>query len=138
MTQIKTITGGNCYLIIIRWYLKEKDFRNKKCLQRSSLGQRHKIVGGLWEGTPNVAYSNVILMMLIASNVTGITEIQPELLQYCTVEGKPSWSGEIFVELQRMSNRSCLYGDVAAYWLNVHCKHLLDTLEAFSTPIDQS
>uniref|UniRef100_A0A3Q2ZKT8 Transposase Tc1-like domain-containing protein n=1 Tax=Kryptolebias marmoratus TaxID=37003 RepID=A0A3Q2ZKT8_KRYMA len=42
-TQIKAITGADCSPITIRRHLREKGFRNKKCLQRPRLLQRHKI-----------------------------------------------------------------------------------------------
>ena len=42
-TQIKLVTGANCSPKTIRLHLREKVFKNKKCLQRPCLLQWHKI-----------------------------------------------------------------------------------------------
>ena len=42
-SQIKGVTGADCSPITIRRHLREKGFKNKKCLQRPRLLQRHKI-----------------------------------------------------------------------------------------------
>ena len=102
-SQIKAVTGADCGPLTIRQHLREKGFKSKKRLQRPHLIQRHKIARfdfarehqtwdtERWKKFYSLMRKNLTLMVLIASNVTGMTR-RSHLRCFLrgTVEGAPS------------------------------------------------